>query len=498
MGSLTEKRFYILLVINALLWVFVESLRTVVSRDSMEAVIWGELFSFGTNKHPPLSGWLAGGFYNLFQEHNFAIYLLGAVCVVVGLIYIYKLARFFLDEKKAICSSLIVATSFYYTFQIFYDNFNCNIISMALWPIMIYYFYKSLKFNKLKHWVIFGIVFGLSFMAKYQVIFLAFTMFLYMLVAQRKYFKEWKIYFSLCIAFLIVLPHIIWLVQNDWFSFAYLASRTQSVADTSVLMNIFHRIMFSLKFYIDQILALAPCLVLYIILVLKEKNVSFNFDKTNLKDKMFILSVGLFPLLLIGITGLFTASRVVGAWGVAMVGYIGVILFYFFPVKIKEETYNYFIKWIIGLLLAWQLAMAIFALAQTKIDMGFPHKKVMNDFNEIWAQNTNNQKLKYVGGSIYYLFQFRLHNSHKPKIILETYGHKNPWLDEKDVSDSGMLIVARNKDEAEDYAKTISSLFNINSKFDCNSYNFSITNKFKKTKAFEIYYIIIPPLNYQN
>ena len=493
MGYLTEKKFYVILVINALLWTFVESLRTVISRDSMEAIIWGGLFSFGTNKHTSLSRWLAGGFYSLFQEHNFAIYLLGVICLVVGLIYIYKLARFFLDEKKAICSTLIITTCFYYTFQIFYDNFNCNIISMALWPVMIYYFYKSLKFNKLKDWILFGIAFGLSFMAKYQVIFLAFTMFLYMLIAQRQYFKQFKVYLSLLIAFLIVLPHIIWLNQNDWFSFAYLAGRTKSVVDSSVLMNIFHRIMFSAKFYIDQVLALAPCFVLYLILALKEKNISTNFNKENLNDKLFLLFTGLLPLLLIGITGLFTASRVVGAWGVAMVGYIGVILFYFFPVEIKEETYKYFVKWIIGMLLAWQLAMAIFAVAQTKIDMGFPYKKVMNDFNEIWAQNTENAKLKYVGGSIYYLFQFKLYNFEKPDIILETYGHKNPWLNEKDVSDSGVLIVAKNEDEAKSFAKEISSLFNIEGEFDCKSYDFSITNKFKKTKKFEIHYIIIPP-----
>ena len=100
MNWIEKKSFYIFILINMILWVAVESLRNIISRDSMEAIVWGNLVSFGTNKHPPLSGWLAGGAFHLFQEHNIAIYLLGAVCISVSLIYIYKLAKFFLDEKK--------------------------------------------------------------------------------------------------------------------------------------------------------------------------------------------------------------------------------------------------------------------------------------------------------------------------------------------------------------------------------------------------------------
>ena len=147
MNWIEKKSFYLFILINMSLGVAVESLRNIISRDSMEAIVWGNLVSFGTNKHPPLSGWLAGGAFHLFQEHNIAIYLLGAVCISVSLIYIYKLAKFFLDEKKAICSSLILTTGFYYTFQLFYDNFNCNIISMPLWSMMTYYFYKSVNSN---------------------------------------------------------------------------------------------------------------------------------------------------------------------------------------------------------------------------------------------------------------------------------------------------------------------------------------------------------------
>ena len=128
----------------------VELFRNTLFFDATEAIAWGELLSFGTNKHPPLSGWLADGFYQLFFQHDFAIYLLGILCIAIGLIYIYKLAKYFLDSKKAVCAALIITSSLYYSHFVLYYNFNCNILAMALWPILIYYFYKSIKFDKLK------------------------------------------------------------------------------------------------------------------------------------------------------------------------------------------------------------------------------------------------------------------------------------------------------------------------------------------------------------
>ena len=137
-----KKVFYIFIIIHAILWSIVGLLRNVISIDSMEAISWGELISFGTNKHPPLSGWLASGFYHLFGQHDIAIYILGQLCLVVGFIYVYKIAKFFLSEEKAFASAMILEACQYYNWMTFIDNFNCNILLMGLWPVVIYYFYK--------------------------------------------------------------------------------------------------------------------------------------------------------------------------------------------------------------------------------------------------------------------------------------------------------------------------------------------------------------------
>ena len=491
---MNKKNFYIFLIINAILWICVESMRLVTSADSMEAAVWGDLLSFGTHKHPPLSGWLAGGFYHLFGDTNLGIYVLGNLCVIVGLIYIYKLAKFFLSEEKAICSALILTPSFYYTFQLFYDNFNCNIILMALWPILIYYFYKSVKDNKIKDWLLLGVFAGLSFMAKYQVAILFVFMLLYLIICDLKLLKQKRVYAALSIAFLIVLPHLVWMYNTDFFSFFYFVDRTATkVADPEEL-TIFKRMTFSIKFYLDQIAALAPSLALYAILAIKEKNISFNKDfKENTQDKIFLLTVGFVPLLAIGATGVFTASRVVGAWGVAMICTIGILMFYFFPIKSNENTYKFFMKWIYGMMICWQIAMLIFFILQTKRDFSFPYKQVMSDFNEVWDKETNGAPLRYVAGD--YAITSQIYNNRKPKAILDTYGHKNPWVDHSDVAKSGALIMCMGEEGAKNISDGFAKEYGVKNDSDVKEYSYKISNIINKSKDYYIYYTVIKPQN---
>lgn len=483
---MNKKNFYIFLIVNAFLWICVESMRLVTSADSMEAVVWGDLLSFGTHKHPPLSGWLAGCFHHLFGDTNIGIYILGNLCVIIGLIYIYKLAKFFLSEKEALCSSLILTPSFYYTFQVFYDNFNCNILLMALWPILIYYFYKSIKYNNIKDWIFLGVFAGLGFMAKYQVAILFVFMFLYLIFCESKLLKQKRIYVSVLIAFLIVLPHLIWLYNTDFFSFFYFIDRTSTKIVDPAKITIFKRMTFSIKFYLDQIAALAPSFVLYLILAVKEKNISFNNSfKENTKDKIFLLTVGLLPLIAIGATGIFTASRVVGAWGVSMICSIGILLFYFFPIKFSEQTYKFFLKWIYGMMICWQITMLVFFFLQTKRDFSYPYKQVTSDFNAIWEKETNGAPLKYIAGD--YAISSQIYNVHKPKAILDTYGHQNPWLDHGDIINSGVLVMCY----SEGAAANISKDFNEN--YSVNKYSYKISNILNKTKLYDIYYVVIKP-----
>ena len=489
-----KKIFYLFLLINALLWSFVQMLRNVISIDAMEAISWGEMVDFGTNKHPPFSGWLIGGAYNLFGHHDIVAYFLGQICLLIGFIFIYKLAKFFMDDEKAMCASMILSSCYYYTYIIFIDNFNCNFVSMGLWPIITYYFYKSVKESKLLDWTIFGLVSALGVLTKYQVIFLFFALFLYLILCDRKQFKQKGMYWAILVGSIVILPHVLWLFKTDFFSFIYMAERTEIGShNTPQILLKFGRLVFPIKFLLDQILSVASCIAVYVFLALQTKKAEINKNwKT--PEAIFILLITFAPILTQGCMAAIENNRIMGIWGSIMVSFTGIFLFYFFPVKFNEKSFSYCVKWVYSLMIAWLIGMIIFSQLQVKRTLSYPYQKIMPEINQIWDKQTNNAEFKYVCGHIDYVFQFHIYNDRHPKAVLETFGYKNPWVNHNDIINSGILVVGKNENNLKNNVKEMIILLPENYKYKPQKYEFEIENKAGRIKKYSFYYTIIPPI----
>lgn len=63
-----EKIFIIFLILHLVVWSTICLIRQIMPIDAMECVYWGSFADFGTNKHPPLAGWMAYFVYNLFHK----------------------------------------------------------------------------------------------------------------------------------------------------------------------------------------------------------------------------------------------------------------------------------------------------------------------------------------------------------------------------------------------------------------------------------------------
>ena len=492
--KLSKKQVFILfLLINAIAWIILSSFRNIIGNDALEAISWGELIDFGTNKHPPLSGWIMYGFYNLFGNNDIAAYILGQISLLIGYVFIYKLARFFLDEEKALCTSLIMSSCYYYTYIAFYENFNCNFLSMALWPMIAYYFYKSVREDKLKDWIIFGTVSALGMLCKYQVIFLYLALFLYLVISDRKQFKQKGMYIAILTGLLIILPHVLWLFNNDFFSFAYmLESAETDPHNTPEFLLRFGRIVFPIKFIADQLLSVVPCIAVYLILALQSKNIGINKDGNN-SEKVFLLSLGLVPILAQSCMAAVDNSRILGMWGSIMVSFTGILLFYFFPVKFNKSTFNCCVKCAYSLMLLWLTGMFVFLQLQTKLHMSFPYQEIMPKLNAHWDKVTDGAALKYVGGDINYVYKIKEYNPRQPKVIIETFGHENPWANNEDIINSGALIVGLSPQDLINRSRELIVLLPKDYKIEPFEYEFKITNKVGKSKHFKFFYTIIPP-----
>ena len=136
-----KKRFGLFLLCNLVLWSVVPLLRLSLPMDTQEAIVWGKYSLLGTTKHPPFSGIIAYYFYLLFGKFDGAMYLLSQIFTALGVVYIYKLARLFVDEYKAVLAAMLQFGIIYYDFSSV--EFNVNVISLALWPMCTYYFWQA-------------------------------------------------------------------------------------------------------------------------------------------------------------------------------------------------------------------------------------------------------------------------------------------------------------------------------------------------------------------
>ena len=151
--SYERKWFIVFLIVHLLVWSCIGLIRTVLPTDSLEGIYWGSLHDFGTPKHPPLAGWLTYITYSVFKI-DLSIYLLSQAFILLGFIYIYKLARCFLDENKSILSVVLLEGCWCYSYVTGYYGFNPDVILLGMLPLLSYYFYKCLHiFNDMSYYM---------------------------------------------------------------------------------------------------------------------------------------------------------------------------------------------------------------------------------------------------------------------------------------------------------------------------------------------------------
>ena len=487
-----NKHFIVLLLINLFVFSLIPLVRSILPIDAVEGIVWGSYWDFGTHKHPPLSGWLSYIFYNYFGQKDFVIYFLGQLFSTIGLIYIYKLGKLFLSEKKAILSAIIMLGCFPYTCMSTMDGFNPNFIMFITFPAITYYFYNCLKQNKIYNWFLLGIFVGISSLAKYQTLMLLIPMLVYAIIFKnaRNCFKSKGLYISIIIAFLIFLPHLIWLINHDFLSFNYF------IIESDIYSHAFG---FDLKRFIVAPLVLlsktlgilAGTLVIFGILYCKFRNNDKSFSQKN-DDKWFILIMGLGPVLL-QIIPVLGGSQVVATWIYPMLGMFGILLFYFFNIN-EEDSKLMFWAFNIVYIVVCIIAIVLFILFSVELNFRSKYNEtsVANTIKTAFYNETG-KDLKYVAGYLEFVCPITVYDKTHPKIILDTYGYKNPWINEQDVKDSGVVIVYRSKRNIKENVKQLLPYIKDENIGENKYFNFTIKNIYGGKRTYDATYLIVKP-----
>ena len=481
-----ERKWFIgFLIIHLLIWSCIGLIRTVLPTDSLEGIYWGSLHDFGTPKHPPFAAWLTYLTYTIFKT-DFPIYLLSQAFIVLGFIYIYKLARCFIDETQSVLAVILMEGCWCYTYVTGYYGFNPDVVLLGMLPLLSYYFYKCMNKDGWFNWTMLGVITGLCFLNKYQTVLTLIPMAIWAIMFKREVFKSPKFYWSVLLAFVIFLPHLLWLIKYDFFPLMYFDGELSA---SSWLYHITEPLMF----IVLQFAAIIGTVVLYFFFMLVRKQPIKIREIDNKQDIWFFVLFGFAPLLFHLLMGFVEGGTMRARWGFEFWYMTGIMLFYFFPCKLEgRKDFNFF------------LYMALFAITVTFIALGtllsveknyrsrYPVPEVYSDIKAIWEEQTGTP-MKYVGGYIEWTLPVVIYSNDKLVCLLDTFGYPSPWIDEEDFRKSGAFFIDRTVGELETHLRKAYPELAEDFSFEPVEYKFTLTNAFNQPREYSVYYVIIPP-----
>ena len=367
--------FYIFLTIHLFLWTAIPSLTNKnLPLDTIEALAWGSNLDWGFNKHPPMSAFIVEIFYQIFGSQDWAYYLLSQIFVIISFFVVFKLSEEFFENKIFHLISILLLEGIYF-FNFITPEFNVNVCLMPFWALTVLYLWKGFKDNKILDWLLVGLFAGFGFLSKYLFIYLGIAMDLFLVYMFFKKKAHYKSIISLVPFLIVLLPHLIWLTENDYITITYGLHRTGG-GEQNFVDHIVHPLIFLGK----QIGILTPFFLMLLLLTSKLKT------KLNFKDDklLFLLAINILPIALVFLTSMIMGVKIRTMWMTPFYLFIGTLLIYIFQKQINlKKIKNFYIAFIFLFLIS-PIIYAYISIKQTDKRTDYPGKEIAEKVQKKW------------------------------------------------------------------------------------------------------------------
>ena len=397
--------FYIFLTIHLIIWTAIPTFTNQnLPLDTIEALAWGSNLDWGFNKHPPMSAFLVEIFYQIFGPQDWAYYLLSQICVIISFFVVFKFAEDFFENKVfCLLSVLLLEGIYFYNFTT--PEFNVNVCLVPFWSLTVLYLWKGFKDNKIIDWLLVGLFAGFGFLSKYLFIYLGLTMDIFLIYMIYKKKIDFKCLVSLIPFLIVLLPHLIWLTENNYVTITYGLDRT-GTGDQNFLDHIIHPLIFLGK----QIGILIP---FFLMLLFLNNNLK---TKLNFKDNklLFLLVINVVPVALVFLTSMIMGIKIRTMWMTPFYLFFGVLIIYIFQSQINLNKLKGFATVFIILFVFSPFAYAYISITETNKRTDYPGKKIAKQAQVVWGNNRN-EKITWVIGNEWVAGNLSYHLKDRPK-----------------------------------------------------------------------------------
>ena len=401
--------FFIFALSHLIIWTVVPSLTNKnLPLDTIEALAWGSNLDWGFSKHPPMSAFFPEVFFKIFGSQDWAYYLLSQIFVVIAFYFVFKLAYEILGNiKLSLISVLLLESIFFYNFTT--PEFNVNVCQLPFWSLVVYYFWKiyNSKEINLSDCFLVGLFAAIGFLSKYLFVYLLVSinlLFIYLIFIKKKKF-DFKYLITLEVFLVLLVPHLIWLFNNEFITLSYGLKRT-GVDEIGLLGHIQLPFLFLLK----QIVILIPFFFLIGLLI---KKVYF---KINFKDKklLFLLSINILPIFLIFITSLILGSKIRTMWMTPFYLFFGVFFVYLFQSQINLKKINSFLYGFLFLFFLSPTLYSYISISQTDKRTDYPGKEIAAKVQISWELDFE-EEIEFVTGDEWKAGNLSYHLKSRPR-----------------------------------------------------------------------------------
>ena len=230
--------------------------------------------------------------------------------------------------------------------------------------------------------------------------------FYYMIIKKRVNFKSLIFFIPF---FLVLLPHLIWLTENDYITITYGLHRT-GTGDQSFLDHLIYPVIFLGK----QIGILIPFFIISFFAISKFKS-KFNFKDQKL---LFLLAINIVPILLMFLTSMIMGVKIRTMWMTPFYLFFGVLLVYIFQTQINLKKLKGFLSVFLILFIFSPFAYAYVSITETDKRTDYPGKRIAKQAQELWNKNRD-EKIIYVIGNEWEGGNLSYHLKDRPKLYME-------------------------------------------------------------------------------
>jgi Dolichyl-phosphate-mannose-protein mannosyltransferase len=429
--------FAVFAALHAAVWTALPSvLYQNLPLDLIEALTYGREWQLGYDKLPPLPWWVVEVVYRLFGS-DVAFYALAEIVVLCAFALVFATARPLVGALGALVSVLVIDGLHYFNYTA--PKFNHDVIQLPFWALAGFAFRAGLRHGRIVDWLLLGFALGMALWAKYFMVVLAAPLALFLLIDRdaRRALATPGPWLAAVVALVVMAPHLVWLVRNDFLPFAYASAR--AVPSHGVFDHVVHPLVFAAS----QIATLIPALL--IAAPLRWPRPAPADAKVDAFDRRIVTLLAFGPAATLIALSLVSGRGLVAMWGYPLWLFLGLWIVMTLGAAIDRPRLARIVGvWAVVFLGLCAVFIADYTVMPRIKDRYraafFPGDRLAAEIAQRFRAATG-APLRYVVASMWVGGNVAQYSAERPRVLIDGSPRRAPWIDLADLEARGAAVV---------------------------------------------------------